>query len=545
MMNKTLFASQTKSADPALIVNEAGGKAYRFDNKHALAQLVATGTLSHTFYVDAKMQLQQVLDLAASVDAEFIAKTAVYARQHALMKDMPILLLAILSMKEDGQESFKAAFPKVVDNGKQLRNFVQMLRSGVIGRKSLGSLPKKMVNAWLTEASDYQLLSASVGSEPSLADVIKMTHPKPKMREQEAFFAYVLGKPYEFSVLPERVQQLIRFRVDVTQPIPDVPIQLLMGLGLDVAQWATVARQGSWQMIRMNLNNFAKYGVFEQDGMVDRIAEKLVDIEAVRKSRVFPYQLLMTWSALDEAVPERIRSALARAMDISLANVPQLSGRVVVAVDVSGSMQFPVTGCRKGASSKLRCVDAAALFAAALKRVNPDVRIMPFDTRVHEDVNTGLIHTETKQTGFWFKGRSRRSVANPKLDVLELAAHLASKGGGGTDCSLPLKLLNAEQAQIDTMIYFSDNESWVDARLGRGTAMMAEWDALKSRSPNARLVCVDVQPYPHAQVKERHDVLNIGGFADEVFRLIGLFARDELHADHWVHEIEQIQLRVN
>ncbi len=540
-MNKTLFASAVQKQTQPLMTNEAGGLAYRLDNKQALAQLVATGTLNQTFYVDAHMQLQQVIDLARGLDAEFIAKTAVYARQHAYMKDMPVLLLAILSNIEGGSEHFKAAFPKVIDNGKQLRNFVQMLRSGVVGRKSLGSLPKKMVNAWLTEASDYKLLSASVGQEPSLADVLKMTHPKPQTREQEAFFAYVLGKDFDVMQLPERVQQLLRFRADSTQAVPDVPLQLLMGLGLTATQWATVAQQGSWQMLRMNLNNFTKYGVFELEGMVDAVAAKLVDVDAVRQSRAFPYQLMMTWSALDDAVPEQIRAALAQAMALSLANVPKLAGNVVVAVDVSGSMSSPVTGYRKGATSKLRCVDAAALFAAALKQVNPQVRIMPFDTKVHEDV---AVVPSSSRLMRWLKGQDTAS-ASQEVNVLELAAHLAAKGGGGTDCALPLKRLNAESASVDTMIYFSDNESWADPQRGSGTAMMVQWQILKSRNPEARLVCVDVQPYAHSQMKEQPDVLNIGGFADEVFRLIGLFAEGALHAEHWVHEIEQVQLRVN
>jgi 60 kDa SS-A/Ro ribonucleoprotein len=74
---------------------------------------------------------------------------------------------------------------------------------------------------------------------------------------------------------------------------------------------------------------------------------------------------------------------------------------------------------------------------------------------------------------------------------------------------------------------------------------LAEWEVLKARHPKARLVCVDVQPYAHGQIKEQPDVLNIGGFSDEVFRLIGLFAQGELDAGHWVAEIEKIQLRVH
>jgi len=67
-MNKTLFASATQKQQQPLVLNEAGGMAYRLGSKQALAQLVATGTLSQTFYVDAHMQLQQVIDLARGLD---------------------------------------------------------------------------------------------------------------------------------------------------------------------------------------------------------------------------------------------------------------------------------------------------------------------------------------------------------------------------------------------------------------------------------------------------------------------------------------------
>ena len=70
-------------------------------------------------------------------------------------------------------------FGRVVDNGKMLRNFVQIVRSGATGRKSLGSRPKKLVQHWLLSASEAQLLQAAVGNSPSLADVVKMVHPKP------------------------------------------------------------------------------------------------------------------------------------------------------------------------------------------------------------------------------------------------------------------------------------------------------------------------------------------------------------------------------
>lgn len=85
-------------------------------------------------------------------------------------------------------------------------------------------------------------------------------------------------------------------------------------------------------------------------------------------------------------------------------------------------------------------------------------------------------------------------------------------------------MLNREKAQADLVVLVSDNESWADRARGRGTATMQEWAAFKQRNPAARLVCIDIQPCATTQVQEQPDVLNIGGFSDEVFKLLAVYA---------------------
>jgi 60 kDa SS-A/Ro ribonucleoprotein len=53
------------------------------------------------------------------------------------------------------------------------------------------------------------------------------------------------------------------------------------------------------------------------------------------------------------------------------------------------------------------------------------------------------------------------------------------------------------------------------------------------------LPCVDIQPYGTTQAKERDDILNIGGFSDQVFEIIALFAKGDLGGEHWVNLIER------
>ena len=98
MASKTLFKSNQGCIPAADTVNEAGGVAYKFGNKHALAQLASTGCLNNTFYVSDTAQLDKVLELTKGLDPKFIAQVAVYARERGFMKDMPALLCACLAV---------------------------------------------------------------------------------------------------------------------------------------------------------------------------------------------------------------------------------------------------------------------------------------------------------------------------------------------------------------------------------------------------------------------------------------------------------------
>ena len=92
------------------------------------------------------------------------------------------------------------------------------------------------------------------------------------------------------------------------------------------------------------------------------------------------------------------------------------------------------------------------------------------------------------------------------------------------------------------VILVSDNESWADRHYGRGTGVMNEWVQLKRRAPDAKLVCLDIAPYATTPAYERPDVLNVGGFSDNVFEVIAAFAKGQLGPDHWVGEIEKVKL---
>jgi len=375
-----------------------------------------------------------------------------------------------------------------------------------------------LVQNWLNEATSRQLIEAAVGNDPSLVDIVRMVHPKPIDSTREAFYGWLLGKPYALDALPKNVQELVAYKFDRTQSVPDVPFQMLTVLGLNREEWAQVARRGHWHMVRMNLNTFARHGVFEIAGMAEIVANKLRDPIAISKARVFPYQLLAAYRAATQALPEVIREALQEAMEISLGNIGITGGRVVVCPDVSGSMASPVTGVRRGATSAVRCIDVAALVGAALLRTNRGALVLPFENGVRE------------------------IVLNGRDSVMTNAEKLAALGGGGTNCSAPLKWLNDKKESADVVIFVSDNQSWIDARNQAPTETMRQWNIFKQRNPEAKLVCIDLQPNGTTQAVERPDVMNIGGFSDEVFDVINAFAKGELSSGHWVKKIEALEV---
>lgn len=514
MANKNLFQRTVGRLLPKTdVLNHEWAPAYDLPPKAKLAQYAATGCLNTTFYASASEHLETVLGLADRIEPEFIAKTAVYAREKGSMKDMPALLAACLTVKD--QEKLNRVFDRVIDNGKMLRNFVQIMRSGMIGRKSLGTAPKRLVAKWLERRSDEVLFRASVGNEPSLADIIKMVHPAPANRTRAALYGHLIGRNVDAADLPGIVRQYEAYKATGRGEVPDVPFQMLTALKLGRKEWSAIARKAGWQMIRMNLNTFVRHGVFDDPSMVETIAGRLRSPKAVREARIFPYQLMTAFKAADD-VPTEIREALQDAMEIAIGNVPKLEGQVVVCPDVSGSMTCAsATGRRKGSTSAARCIDIAALAAAAFMRRNPKVRILPFEDKVVE------------------------ILLNPRDSVMTNADKLSCIGGGGTNCSAPLAVLNKERAKADLVVFISDNQSWVDAKQGRGTETLRQWAVFKRRNPKARMICIDIQPYGDTQAPEGADILNVGGFSDQVFAIAAEFAAGRLGADHWVGEIER------
>jgi len=545
MANKSLFASVTNRLPRANAVNEAGGRAYKLEPKHALAQVAATGTFGNAFYSTAETQLDEVLKLIDEVDDnQYLAKLALYAREKAFMKDMPAALLVALSVRDT--ELMHRVFDRVVDNGRVLRTVFQMIRSGQFknkagkGRVGLSSSVQRAFQRWLNTASVGKLLSASIGNDPSLRDILRMARPTPKDNARRAMFGWLTDKevekwaPATAADLPAEVQSLIAYRSSESEEaqalvaggLDNVRWDLLSDAAKGPTVWAALARKMGPQALRMNLNTLLRHDVFKSDAVVDYVAGRIADESEIRRSKQFPYQYFAAYLNADDNVPQKIKTALHKAAEIACGNVPELPGPVVIGLDTSGSMSCAVTGNRgRGATSKMRCVDVAALFAAAILRRNPDSVVIPFDTSAYD------------------------AKIDPNDSILSIAERLAKYGGGGTDCSLPLVAANQKHAKrkFAGIVLVSDNESWVGTGRHGSTGVMTAWEGfvtnqrkLAGKESNPKLVCIDLQPYQTVQACERADIMNIGGFSDAVFNVISAFLAD--NNQRFVAEVEAIEL---
>ena len=525
MSNKSLFNTDNRAGRTS---NMAGGAAYLMDARHALAQIAVTNCFNGTFYASAEKNLELAKEAAIALkgDPEFIAKVAVYARNKAYMKDMPAFLTVLLS--DIDKPLFRKVFRKVVDNGKMLRNVIQMARSGAVTGKvanmSAGTW-RHAIQEWFNHQSCSSIFRASIGNDPSMRDILRMSRPKPNTDEKGALFGYLLGKEISLDRLPENIRQYELFKRDKKGPVPDVDFRMLDSLGIGKIEWMEIARNAPWTMTRMNLNTFARHGVFENNSITKIVAERLRDKDQINAARVFPYQLYVAWRQINgnAAIPPEVKDALQDAMEIAIENVPVIPGNGIVCVDSSGSMSSPITGQRYGGqSSSVQCVEVAGLIASAVARKNRQAQIWTFsDHALQVDLN-------------------------PRDTVTTNTSKLSS-AGGGTNISAPLRDLNAKRAKADWVLYVSDYESWLDNDRSysyMGTGLAEEWEKFKSINPQARLICCDLTPRNTSQINnEVHaDVLHVGGFSDTCFDVIADFIVNGNQSNHWVEVIKKYEV---
>lgn len=431
-------------------------------------------------------------------DSHFLAQAALYARAGSSSSAVPTLLLAALSAREES-EYFSDLFPRIVQNASHLRAFVRAARSGATGRSSLGSLPKKAIHSWLEERAESLLIVESLQSgNPTLGDVVKMTHPRPQSERRRRLYAAFLGQA-EASEMRSWLAAAAE-DLDVVRLVEFLP-HILRANVPGSEEFAICAAR------RLREESQKPETGTPETGTLPSAYQTLQALRTLRGR----------WTAKEEANPA-MRELVSSLEDIleRVATAPRpFAKKAYVCVDVSGSMQSSV-GKRldeDGGTSFVRCTDAAGLLTGAILRANASslAEIIPFEQRV-------------------VKGKFS---ANDSVQAT--IERLTSFNGGGTNCSAALRHLNERNAVGGLVFIISDAESWKDMTPHRLAALQHEWNIFKTRNPEARLTLLDLQARPLARLRrtadgDEYDTLALGGFSDETLERVIAFANGEFDA---------------
>lgn len=126
-------------------------------------------------------------------------------------------------------------------------------------------------------------------------------------------------------------------------------------------RWQLVLPQLGYMALIRNLRNLDEAGL--DDATANQLCARIADPDEVRRSRQLPFRFL---SAYLNAPSLRWARALETAAQLSVDNVPELTGRTLVLVDVSGSMEHQLSR-----NSKVTYAMAGALFGVALALRSP------------------------------------------------------------------------------------------------------------------------------------------------------------------------------
>ena len=257
------------------------------------------------------------------------------------------------------------------------------------------------------------------------ADIVKMVHPKPAGATREAFYGYMLGRPHEADALPKLVMQFEQFKAAKRRRCRTCRSRCcrrcrFRGQGLGERS----RRTASWQTTRMNLNTFARHGVFEDAGMARSIAARLRDAEEIAPGAGVSVPVA---DGVSELRCGRSAGGAGRVAGRDGAGDRERAGDrgrrwwCARTFRVRCRARSRVTA--QGSTTAVQCIDVAALVAASVLRKNPSADVLPFEQDV---VSVDL---------------------NSRDSVMTNARTLASIGGGGTNCSAPVRFLNQREGE--------------------------------------------------------------------------------------------------
>lgn len=331
------MASLNKKATPELFTHE-GAPAKRLSVEQELRRTIMACMLwEDTFYEAGEEVGDRIKNLVRRVNPVEVAKMAIEAREKQHLRHAPLLLARELA--RTGYVFTGQVIERIIQRPDELSEFLSIYWRD--GRCSLSAQVKKGLARAFLKFNEYQFAKYNRPKEIRLRDVMFLTHPKPDTSEKEELFKKI---------------------ADDTLSTPDTWEVNLSG-GKDKKEtFIRLIKEhklGGLAMLR-NLRN-----------MIEANVPNDVIIEGLKNanySRVLPFRFISALKYAPQFEPDLEELFLYRAR-----HMPELKGRTVVLVDVSGSMCSNLS-----AKSDMKRMDAACALAAILREMCEIVSVYTF-----------------------------------------------------------------------------------------------------------------------------------------------------------------------
>jgi 60 kDa SS-A/Ro ribonucleoprotein len=480
-------------AEATRTTNAEGGEAFvPADPRFALYKRTINQLLEGLFYESDAEQLAAVVrrfDAAASEDPEFVLKLAAYARQELSLREIPQGLLVLAAnddrFKDESPDSLVREWAPAIIQRMDETATALAVHDQLFGGTAPWPLRRGIEDALVEMADAYTLGKYELSRrEVTLHDVFNRVHPEPVDAEQEALFErFMRGNLDDY---PD-VEPL---------PPPNTWETVISDRGNTREAWETLIQDEAYTLpifasIR-NLRNMLEAGVDEE-----LIVEHL-SLDAVRHAPLYPFRYYQAYRALQDAglrAPS-VERWLEDAIDVATEQVPDGLGETFVAVDLSGSMEGPLSR-----HSTLRLKEIGALFGAILAEQGARVGVFG------SDYDTVSMHPDTPVL-------QRQAAVMARDDDV----------GNATNGWKAIQALREDGDAVERIVIFTDMQIW-DSTLGTARddrTVKAEFDAYRAAvADEAALYMIDLASYGDLVIPEGYEnVYNISGWSENVLTFI-------------------------
>ncbi len=384
----------------------------------------------------------------------------------------PALFSLAMAAKLGDEQTRRAAYaalPRVCRVGTQLMRFAAFAeRFGGWGRGM-----RKAVGAWFNDrpADDLALQLAKYPSRDgwSHRDLIRLAHPRAASPSHDRLYAWAVRGELPDGALEDPAFALI-VAIDelrrTGEPRQAARLILEHGVPAECVPAALLAHREVWEALLAgmpvtallrDLAAMTRVGLLAPGSdAAEQVAARLRDTERLRQARVHPIAILATLLAYRAGRGPRgqgawqpvasIVDALDAAFYASFGGVEPIGKRVLVALDVSGSMGTGSVAGVPGLTPRIASA-AMALVTAATERDHAFVAFTAATGGYGGKWGGGT----PDMTAIAISPRQRLE------DVVELTGGLPM---GGVDCALPMMWAHKHRVDVDTIVVYTDNETW-------------------------------------------------------------------------------------